>query len=186
MHALFPLKGDLPNGDRANGDLARVAETGLSTRRPIAVSHTAKRSAAMRLFAAFVAGFLATLIFHQGAIALLHSAGAIPVAAYPVEPTWPFGVPQVISLAFWGGVWGLVLWAIIRNARGLKYWGLCLAVGAVGPTAVAMLVVFPLKGIPVDAVKAVAGLILNGIWGLGTGILILSYFLIMGWLGRRP
>ena len=140
----------------------------------------------MRFLAAFVAGFLATLIFHQGTIGLLHGLGAIPVAPYPLQPTWPFGVPQVISLAFWGGVWGLVLWAIIRNARELKYWGLCLAVGAVGPTAVAMAVVFPLKGIPVDATKAVAGLILNGVWGLGTGVMILVYFLVMGWLGRQP
>ena len=140
----------------------------------------------MRLLAAFVAGFLATLIFHQGAIALLYGAGVIPVAPYPLTPTSPFGLPQVISLAFWGGVWGLILWAVIRNFRGLKYWGLCLAVGAVAPTAVAVLVVFPLKGIPVDAVKVIAGLILNGIWGLGTGALILSYFLAQGWLGRQP
>ena len=140
----------------------------------------------MRLLAAFVAGFLATLIFHQGAIALLYGAGVIPVAPYPLAPTSPFAVPQVISLAFWGGVWGLVLWAVIRNARGLKYWSLCLAFGAVAPTAVAMLVVFPLKGIPVDAVKVVGGLIFNGIWGLGTGALILGYFLAQGWLGRQP
>jgi hypothetical protein len=140
----------------------------------------------MRFLAAFVAGFLATLIFHQGAIWLLHALGAIPVEAYPSAPTWPFGVPQVISLAFWGGVWGVVLWGIVRNARGLRYWGLCAAVGAVAPTAVAMAVVFPLKGMPVDVTKAVAGLILNGIWGVGTGLLILTYFLVMGWLGRRP
>jgi hypothetical protein len=136
--------------------------------------------------AAFVAGFLATLIFHQGAVAALYATGTIPVAPYPMQPTWPLGVPQVISLAFWGGVWGLVLWAIIRNARGLKYWGLCVGLGALGPTAVAMAVVFPLKGMPVDATTAVAGLILNGIWGLGTGVLILAYFLLMGWLGRQP
>ncbi|MBK1696005.1 hypothetical protein [Rhodovibrio salinarum] len=139
----------------------------------------------MRFLIAFVAGFLATLIFHQGAIALLHGAGVIPIAPYPLQPTWPFGVPQVVSLAFWGGVWGLVLWPVIRNARGLKYWGTCILVGAVGPTAVAMLVVFPLKGIPVDAVKIVGGLVLNGIWGFGTGLLILSYFVAKGWL-RRP
>jgi hypothetical protein len=140
----------------------------------------------MRFLAAFAAGFLATLIFHQGTIWLLHALGAIPVQPYPLQPTWPFGVPQVISLAFWGGVWGLVLWAVIREARGLKYWGLCVGVGALGPTAVAMAVVFPLKGMPVDVTTAVAGLILNGIWGLGTGALILTYFLAMGLLGRQP
>ena len=138
----------------------------------------------MRLLVAFIAGFLATLIFHQGALAALHAAGVVPVAPYPMAPTWPLGVPQVISLAFWGGVWGLVLWAAIRNARGLTYWGLCALIGAVGPTAVAMLVVFPLKGVPVDAAKVVGGVILNGIWGVGTGILILGYFVASGWL--RP
>jgi hypothetical protein len=140
----------------------------------------------MRFLAAFLAGFFATLIFHQGAIALLYGASIVPVAPYPLAPTWPFGIPQVFSLAFWGGAWGLVLWAVIRNARGLRYWGLCLLVGSVGPTAGAVFIVFPLKDIPVDAVKVTAGLILNGIWGVGTGGLILSYFLIQGWRGSQP
>jgi hypothetical protein len=141
----------------------------------------------MRFLVAFIAGFLATLIFHQGALAALYGAGVVPAAPYPMAATWPLGVPQVISLAFWGGVWGVVLWAIIRNTRGLTYWGLCAAVGAVGPTVVAMLVVFPLKGIPVGAAKVVGGLILNGIWGVGTGLLILGYFVAWGWLraGQR-
>lgn len=130
---------------------------------------------------AFVAGFLATLIFHQGALAALYAAGVVPAAPFPMAPTWPLGVPQVISLAFWGGVWGVVLWAVIRHTRGLVYWALCAGLGAVGPTAVAMLVVFPLKGIPVGPTKVVGGLILNGIWGVGTGILILAYFVASGW-----
>jgi hypothetical protein len=133
--------------------------------------------------AAFVAGFLATLIFHQGAVAALYATGTIPVAPYPMQPTWPLGVPQVVSLAFWGGLWGMVLWAVIRNARGLKYWGLCVLIGAIAPTAAAVLVVFPLKGISMDPVTIAGGLLLNGIWGLGTGILILAYFLAKGWLG---
>jgi hypothetical protein len=139
----------------------------------------------MRFLIAFAAGFLATLIFHQGAVAALHAAGAIPVAPYPMAATWPLGVPQAISLAFWGGIWGCVLWAVIRNARGLRYWGLSVLVGAVGPTAIAMAVVFPLKGVPVDAMKIVGGLVLNGIWGLGTAILILAYFVIGGWLSAN-
>lgn len=136
----------------------------------------------MRFVIAFIAGFVATLIFHQGALAALHAGGLAPAAPYPMASTWPLGVPQVVSLAFWGGVWGIVLWAVIRNMRGLAYWGLCTGVGAIGPTAVAMLVVFPLKDIPVDATKWVGGLLLNGIWGLGTGILILSYFVVSGWV----
>lgn len=136
----------------------------------------------MRFVVAFIAGFIATLTFHQGALPALNAAGLVSAAPYSLAPTAPFGVPQVLSLAFWGGVWGLVLWALIRNMRGPAYWGLCAAIGAVGPTAVAMLVVFPLKGIPVDATKWTAGLILNGIWGLGTGVLILGYFVASGWI----
>jgi hypothetical protein len=139
----------------------------------------------MRLVIAFVAGLLATLVFHQGAIALLNSTGGGPVAAYPSEPTAPLGVPAFISLAFWGGVWGVVLWPIIRSARGLRYWGRCVLFGAVAPTAVAMLIVFPAKGIPVDAVKVAGGLVLNGIWGVGTGFLVLASFLIQAWLSKR-
>jgi hypothetical protein len=140
----------------------------------------------MRWIAAFAAGFLATLIFHQGAVALLHGAGVAPIEPYPLAPTWPLGVPQVLSLAFWGGVWGLGLWALIRNARGPRYWGICALAGALAPTAVAMLVVFPLKGLPVTTVAVAGGLVLNAIWGLGTGVLVLVYFLAAGWAGRRP
>jgi hypothetical protein len=126
----------------------------------------------MSFVRAFIAGFLATVIFHQGAIALLHVAGVIPFAAWSLEPTWPLRVPAVISLAFWGGVWGLVLWLFLRPRRGSAYWLTALAVGAVGPTAVALLVVFPLKGIEAGADAAIVGGLLNGVWGLGTAALV--------------
>ena len=55
-------------------------------------------------FKAFLAGFLSTLVFHQGLPAILHATGASPRAAYSMEPTAPFRVPAFVSLAFWGGV----------------------------------------------------------------------------------
>ena len=118
-------------------------------------------------FKAFVAGFLATLVFHQGVIALFWLAGAIPAAPWDMSPVPPLGVPKVISLAFWGGVWGLPVWWLIRRWRGAKYWLAALSVGAVGPTAVAMLVVFPLKGLDVNTTTVIGGLIVNGAWGIG-------------------
>lgn len=120
---------------------------------------------------AFVAGFLATLIFHQGLVALLHVAGVIPFAPYDLASTWPLGVPKVVSLAFWGGVWGVVLWPLVRRARGAGYWLRWLVAGAVGPTLVGLVVVLPLKGIPVGPASVVIGLLVNGVWGLGTGLL---------------
>jgi hypothetical protein len=126
----------------------------------------------------FFAGFVATLVFHQGMLALLRGIGATPRAPYVMLPTPPFGVPQVVSLAFWGGVWGIVLWAMIRDLQHSSsgYWTRALEIGALAPSAVALFIVFPLKGQPVaggwDPAIIVGALLLNGAWGLGTAWLM--------------
>lgn len=120
----------------------------------------------------FVAGFFATLIFHQGLVALLTAAGVIGAGAYSMAPTEPFGVPAVISLAFWGGIWGIVLWLLVRMSRGVKRWVWSAVIGAIGPTAVALLVVLPLKGIDVGLGMLPVGMALNGVWGVGTLLLL--------------
>jgi hypothetical protein len=56
----------------------------------------------------FLAGFLATLIFHQLTLAALWAAGVAPLGPFSVTATRPFGVPAMLSLAFWGGVWGVL------------------------------------------------------------------------------
>ena len=124
----------------------------------------------MQWLKAWGAGFIATLVFHQGVFALFWLAGMVPAAPFDMTAVAPLGVPKVLSLAFWGGVWGLPVWALIRSARGPAYWLRALVIGAIGPTAVAMLVVFPLKGIEVNATKVVGGLILNGAWGIGVAL----------------
>lgn len=130
-----------------------------------------------RLAIGFAAGFIATLVFHQIALALLVIAGFAQANPYSMQPVPPFGVPQVISLSFWGGLWG-VLYASIENKlpRGAGYWLAALLFGAIGPTLVAWFIVAPLKGQPVAAGWAVprmiTGLIVNGAWGIGTALLI--------------
>jgi hypothetical protein len=130
----------------------------------------------MEYIKAFVAGFVATLAFHQGAMALLHAAGQWPKPPFPMTPTEPFKVPAVISLAFWGGVWGVALWLAIRATADVWYWTLAVVLGALGPTIVALFVVFPLKGMPVAAgwdAKIIRGaLILNAAWGLGVAVIM--------------
>jgi hypothetical protein len=125
---------------------------------------------------AFVAGFLSTLVFHQGLLALLHGAGATPLAPFDLSATAPLGVPRVISLAFWGGIWAIVLWQLIRRATGWRHWLTALVLGAVAPSVVALCVVYPLKGLPLAAgadAKIWAGaLLLNGVWGLGVALLM--------------
>src|SRR5438309_2177849 len=93
---------------------------------------------------AFVAGFLATLIFHQGLLALLHTVDAAAPAPFNMAATAPLGVPAVFSLAFWGGVWAIALWPLISPNGSWRYWIVALVLGAIGPTLVAFLVVFPL------------------------------------------
>jgi hypothetical protein len=101
----------------------------------------------MMYLKAFAAGFLSTLIFHQGVLAVLHAAGATERAPYSMEPTAPLQVPQVLSLAFWGGIWGILLWLAIRGVEGSSlYWVFALVLGALAPSIVALFVVFPLKG----------------------------------------
>lgn len=130
----------------------------------------------MRYLLAFLAGFVSTLVFHQGLLAILHRSGASPRAAYETTPTAPFGVPLVLSLAFWGGVWAAVLLPLLsRWNEGWSYWVAWLVAGAIAPTAVALLVVLPLKGKPIgggDPKLLVGGLMLNGAWGLGVALLL--------------
>lgn len=125
---------------------------------------------------AFGAGFLATLVFHQGLVALLYLAGVMPAPAYNFAATQPFGVPAVLSLAFWGGIWGVPLWWLIRFKQPRLYWGVSLLFGAIAPTAVAMLLVFPLKGLPTTAMTWVGGFILNAAWGFGVGLFMMLLF----------
>jgi hypothetical protein len=145
----------------------------------------------MRILTAFLAGFLSTLVFHQGLLAILHGAGATPLAPYAMTPVPPFQVPQVVSLAFWGGVWGVLLWLMIRPLGGSwLYWVSALVLGALAPTIVALFVVFPLKGKPVaggwQPALIVGALMLNGAWGIGTALFLRLFGGLFGAVaGRR-
>jgi len=131
---------------------------------------------AMSTLKAFIAGFVSTLVFHQGLLALLYNTGRTPHEPFVMTPTPPFDVPQVISLAFWGGLWGIVLWAVIRARRGSAYWTNALILGALAPSAVALFIVFPLKGLGLaggwDPAIIVGALLLNGAWGLGVALIM--------------
>jgi hypothetical protein len=122
------------------------------------------------LLFAFLAGFIATLVFHQGLLQLLHLAGKVPVAAWNMTPSAPLGVPSVLSLAFWGGLWGIALWALIYKRNGAAHWLFALVLGALLPSLVAWFVVLPMKGIALNGTLIVGALLLNGAWGLGVAL----------------
>lgn len=131
------------------------------------------------LVTGFAAGVIGVLVFHQGTLAMLHSIGLTPRAAFPMQATSPLGIPQVFSLASWGGVWGVVLAMLLHRLDGPRLVFASIAFGALFPTLVAWFVVAPLKGQPMAGGFAAAAmataLLVNAAWGLGTGAILLLF-----------
>ena len=133
-----------------------------------------KAEIARWLIVAFLTGAASVLLFHQGALALLHALQLAQRAPYSFAPTAPWGVPQVWSLAFWGAAWGAVLAASLGRLDGARLLACATLFGAVLPTLAAWFIVAPLKAQPIAAgwaLKAMAVVVIvNAAWGLGTGI----------------
>jgi len=131
----------------------------------------------MKTLFSFIAGFLATLIFHQLTLLLLSWAGIAPVSPFSMARTHPFGVPAVISLAFWGGIWGIGFGVVDQGfPSGRAYWFFAFLFGAILPTLVALLVVLPLKGQPMGGgwhpPLLFTAFLINGAWGVGTALIL--------------
>lgn len=123
-----------------------------------------------RAILGFVAAAISVLTFHQAMWWCFHLAGLMP-PPYPMAPVPPLGIPQIASLAFWGGLYGALFGLLMpRMAGPLWLWGIGFGVlaGVVG-----LLVVGPLKGHPVnlDGVGLLRSACINGFWGLGLGLL---------------
>ncbi|MBI5557182.1 MAG: hypothetical protein HY885_06045 [Deltaproteobacteria bacterium] len=132
---------------------------------------------AQRLCFGFIAGFLATLIFHQLTLTLLWAVNLAPFGPFSMMATKPLGMPAVFSLAFWGGIWGMVFALIdCRFPAHAAYWLTAFLFGAIFPSLVALLVVLPLKGKPMGGgwhpPLLVTAFLINGAWGVGTGLIL--------------
>ncbi len=127
-----------------------------------------------RIFLGFVAGALSVLLFHQGMVSLLHVAGLAPKPPFRITPVPPFGVPLVVSLCFWGGLYGALFGAVMPRIK-VPAWAGGLALGLLA-VAVAWFVVAPIKGQPLAAGfqtwPMIRSLLVNLTWGFGTGLLL--------------
>jgi hypothetical protein len=120
---------------------------------------------------------LSVLTFHQGMIFLLHTL-AIPgleVAALPYRftPVPPLGVPLILDLCFWGGLYGVVFGLVTPAPKGLMpLRGLAFGVLAV---LVGFFVVAWIKGNPIGGGWVLANwirsLLINGLFGVGLGLI---------------
>ncbi len=136
------------------------------------------------LVTAFIAGALAVPIFHQLLFLLFYLLGVIPVAPFSLKPTVPFGVPEVISSSFWGGVWGIVfVLTLPRFFHGRGYWLASAIIGGLALTLVYMFVVVPLKtsALPPNMGGLfIIGFLLNAAWGIGWALLLMVFDRLRG------
>src|SRR3954468_22753895 len=144
-----------------------------------------------RLMLGFIAGFVSVLIFQSGLIAILYAAGAVPFAPWSMAPVPPFGVPQSLSAAFWGGLWG-VAYALLepRLTARLGWWAGGLAFGAVLPVLVLWFVVLPLKGQPggggFGTSRVLLTVVIHAAFGLGTAVIFRAGLRLAGRPASSP
>jgi len=130
------------------------------------------------LLRAFFCGAGAALIFHQLGLGLLHVFEITPLVPYNLAGVPPFGVPQVLSLAFWGGVWAIVFVLVepwLNRAPGGPWVGGILF-GLVAPTLVTWFLVMPLKGMQPGGGFHFPGIlvspVVNTLWVIGTALFL--------------
>jgi hypothetical protein len=137
------------------------------------VTHT---GCSTRYLCGFIAGFLATLIFQQVTWWVLWCVGLAPFNAFSIAVN-TFGVPEILSHAIWGGIWG-ILFSMFnpRFPSHSGYWAAAFLFGAVLPSAVGLLIVLPLKGKPMGGgwhlARLLTAFLANGAWGIGTGLIL--------------
>ncbi len=135
------------------------------------------------LLLGFVGGFLSVLTFHQGTIGIAHLIGLAPNPPYPTRPVPPLGVPQFISLAFWGGVWLTVFAAAMTRFPASRREGTAFLIagaifGALVISTFNWFILAPLRGQPLGngfiLANMLRGMTYNGIFGLGGALWILA------------
>jgi hypothetical protein len=141
----------------------------------------------------FICGALAVVVFHQGTLYVLYHqfplikmlTGAMDAfrpasAGFSFRPVPPLGVPQILSLAFWGGVWGILLAALIRWGR-MPDLLTGFVLGAVVCTLVAFTLVAQLRGAPMwaggNTIVWIRAMLLNGAFGWGAAFLMRPFSL---------
>lgn len=125
----------------------------------------------------FVAGAIGSLVFQQAAVGILHSFGLTPGTPFNMRPAAITGVPQFISSAFWGGLWGIAFAITASRLPPQRYWAVSLLFGAVFLPLVGWFIVAPLRGAPLgfgwQPQRLILSVIINGVWGPGTAAALL-------------
>jgi hypothetical protein len=132
------------------------------------MSNTALRFA----IAGFIAGAVSVLVFHQVGFLIATQLKFANATFYNMRPVPPFGVPTIVSLAFWGGLWGVVAAFVVPRLpaplKGVLGWVLFAGIVV---TLVNWFVVLPIKGAPIGGGWRMPGPVVVPIvyafWGFG-------------------
>lgn len=125
----------------------------------------------------FIAAALSVLTFHQLMLGLLHVLAIpgleIPGTPYRFAPVPPFGVPVLLNLCFWGGLYG-ALFGLAFPKIAMPRWlaGLLLGLLAV---LVGFFIVPAIKGLPIGGGWVInnwiRSILINGCFGVGVGLI---------------
>jgi hypothetical protein len=166
---------------------ARIANKNRATRAGTKKGDGLMASIQKRIALGFVIAVISVLTFHQGMWTLLHYLNlpgmGMPLP-FPTDPVPPLGVPRIVSLCFWGGLWGALFGAVWRGRRESYWWaGLILGVAA---ALTGLFIVAAIKGQPIGGGWVmgswIRSLLINGFWGLGVGLM---FTLLAGATVRR-
>jgi uncharacterized membrane protein YagU involved in acid resistance len=80
-----------------------------------------------RVILGCIAGALAVLVFHQTTLQVLFWCGLAPQAAFRVANVAPFNAPMVLSITFWGAVYGGLYGLALPYLPRLMLWRALLA-----------------------------------------------------------
>jgi hypothetical protein len=121
-----------------------------------------------RLFLGLIAGALSMLLFHQTTLQVAYWVGLSSHPAFRLSVVPPFNVPMVVSLTFWGAIFGCLISALPKFPGGLLVRGLIAGLFAVLMT---WFVVRPIAGHPIAFGWAIRPMVLSALasmaWGLG-------------------
>lgn len=134
----------------------------------------------------FAAGALSVLIFHQFGFWLSNELGLTRAAIYSTLPVPPWGVPTIVSSAFWGGLWGIAAALLVPRLpgtlAGVVGW---ILFAAVIVTLVNWFVVLPIKGARVGNGFRMPGVVVVPVvyafWGFGMWVIARRLRIMLGW-----
>ncbi len=130
--------------------------------------------ASKRVILGCIAGALAVLVFHQTTLQVLFWLGLAPQAAFRVANVTPFNAPMVVSITFWGAVYGGLYGGLLPWMPRLMLVRALLA--GVFALLMSWFVIRPLAGHPVAFGWETAPMLRSGaaalMWGVGIALIM--------------